>query len=1405
MLLTSCFATNVHSQSLNDHLILANIDGLDAANVTLQDNQGYIWFGDHRGLHRYNGYEIKSFSYDKSNPLSLSNNNVTSLYIDLKGTLWVGTNQGLNQYNALTESFTRIKTTDTDNWNNLAINSILIDKQGIVWLATLHSGVVRYNPEQNQFHALALTSPTPASNLNNTSNSFWDIKQQTDGTIWIASTLGLYKLDFDYGQNTITSSHIYTPKNSNLTHSDILSLAIDKQQNLWIGTQSGLNFYHQQHKTFSQPANTPLKSAKISNLTFDKQNNLWLATWGAGIYQIDETNVKHIQKNGHFEQINLNEIKQLSGENATKVADISNHIYTLYSDHNGILWILTANGIHKLPIHSLNIEYVKHNHQITANAIHQIGQSFNLSGEFVTNILADQQGYLWFATNNALTRYHVDSKTTDYYTHQPTKTNSLPSNNIAAVYQDNSQQIWVATDKGLAQFNPQSNDFTSIAVNLTPEQDSHQQNAISAISEDNQGNLWLASKTGLLKYSRTSKRFTLIKDKQLPSIINSLMYDGLDTIWIGSHLKNLTAYSLSTGTFNTIQDSQGSPIYEIYDLKLVTDGAIWIASSQGLALIDKHQNVTHYKDQSHSDNDIRSIEIDRSGTLWLGTAIGIKSFDPQKKQFTLFNQAHGLLNNSYRGTSSAIDKNGRLYFAGNIGLEHFMPQKLKRHTLPPQLVLSELLIDNRPTPIKPNQTGQNPNIFSLPRAINYLNTITLSHQHNIFSFNFAALNFITERQNQYAYRLTGFNDYWIYTNSKNRHATFSNIPPGEYQFELKAANHDNIWSPIKTIQITILPPWWRSTLAYTFYAILLICTFTITYRWRTGTLIATNKQLTQQLQQRNKTIGELISQKENMFATIYHEHRTPLTLIQNPAERLNNEQHQPSSSTNANLAPNNKNDKRHAPRLIRMVEQLVKTNKGSTGDERHHYRLKNTLDYLMTSFEQVFAKAQLTVSVSRYNDVTLSLKPDTLEIILTNLISNAVKYTPHGGSININIETHKNHVAITISDNGIGIAAKDQVQIFDHSTAKPPKHHNAQKKIGLAFIKDLVQSNQGKIELTSALNQGSSFTVTLPISKNKHNDPQPSATSKQYIAVEVSNLSNKQQLEQLSNHNDSQSVEHKPLVLIIDDNQDLLHLIEEILSPHFDCQLASNGEQGLQMAQEYLPDLVLSDIMMPGISGLEVLSELKSSSLTAHIPVVLLTAKGDAETRIEGWKNRADEYISKPFHNQELVARINNILAIRKMSSSRYQQQFAHLTSQTNHEIDSEQNNQQQSDERDIDQLDIVSQHFSEQLEQVLAHHYHDEHLTVATIAQELALSQRQLIRKTKSLLGMTPNESLRAFRLKQAAKFLRQGQTPSTITFNVGFSSHSYFGLCFKAQFGCTPTEYRKQHLNKSSKGTEQ
>ena len=1438
-LVCTIYSLNSYSKVLRGYTQDITIAELNYAYAALQDQRGYLWFGNRSGLHRFDGNRLHSYTQQTQGGLSSSH--VRALYIDHNQTIWVGTNKGLNRYNPISQTLTHITDANNPELNNINISAMLMDKHGLLWISTRSHQLVKYNPQDKSLSPVQISQTEQQPQTDGTQD-FTDIKQDANGDLWLASRNGLYQLSFDANNQKLTTSNRFTTQNSALKSNFIIRLGVDKHQNIWIGTNEGISYYHLTSKkltSIEQVANpnNQLNDINISSFSLDKQHNLWIGTWGKGVHIINQDQQQLIdQQQGFNQQITLSYDSFVYQNQATDDI-LSNEIFYLLADENAMMWIITAGSIKTLNTSTLAVNHFKYisnfDRAETTSPKPLQQREFSLPNLYVRGIYQDSQGYLWLASYKGLSRYHPIKQTIQYFYHQPDNPNSLPSNHSISIFEDHQQQIWIGTQLGLARFNQPTNDFTRISPTtfITDNQthtyiDNIFNFGVQTIVQDSQNNIWISNDNKLLKLNLQELSFSqyvlsTTNQKLNPQQkITTVEYDGQHSFWIGTNQLGLSKFDLISNTFSDLINLDNAPNSAINDILIQSPNKIWLATGNGLTLfngqVNSQSQFTHFHDTSKPIMAYQALELDGQNNLWIATDKGLKSFNTDDYTFKNYDKSHGIQNNrEFIRQASFKATDGSMYFAGSQGVDHFDPQDLRVSQENYSVILTDFLLANRPVKIAAAQNSSNsePNTklsvkqneqFTLTKSIDYLDELTLNHYHNVFGFKFGTFNFINPEHTRYSYRLKGFDSNWLTTDNNIPIATFTNIPAGKYLFQVRATTKDNDWSNSKNLLIKILPPWWQTTIAYYLYALIIIIILHASYRWRTASIIAKSETLEKQVNERTETISKLMAQKDRMFANISHEFRTPLTLISAPAERLLarvQKSHTPPD--NQEISKSTTTIIRNSERLLRMVEQLIEYAKSESNSDKiglQYYSLKQTINYLITCFDSTFAAKKLTVTVKPFEDVVLLLKPDALEIMLTNLLSNAVKYTPNNGTITIDVSQQQQQVAISIKDTGIGIADADKKRIFERFGRAQTKTDNpAGTGIGLALVKQILEANQGHINLVSEPNQGSCFTITLPIAdttKQQITPSQPSSTSKQIAALEVSNLVNNETLKANSlvlNPDLNQDIEpqhNSPQILVIDDNQELLNLICDILSPHFQCQLAIDGEQGLELAQQQLPDLVISDLMMPGISGLDVLSRLKSDPLTSHIPVVLLTAKGDTESRIEGWKNRADEYISKPFNDQELIVRINNILTIRKMLSSRYQQQFAqHSTAQQT-------SVQNQTNKENESELDEAATDFSQQLEKTLEQHYQDENLSVTTIAKQMALSSRQLTRKTKTLLDLAPNECLRAYRLKKAAELLDEGHTPSTIAFEVGFNSHSYFSACFKAKFGCTPSNYRKNTL---------
>ena len=909
------------------------------------------------------------------------------------------------------------------------------------------------------------------------------------------------------------------------------------------------------------------------------------------------------------------------------------------------------------------------------------------------------------------------------------------------------------------------------------------------ITLDEQGDIWVglynaAGKvSGVYHYESGKNAYTAYSS--LWTVSTLLAVD--NHVLAGTRRNGLQVMDRDTGQWQRIE-LDGVNTDRIWQIIRDSHGNIWLATQDAGLLRFDLRSLTLESMASklpEAGPRIAGLVEDSSGLLWLATPNGIIRFDPVAEKSDLLSNQLGLRLTGYNHNMLTQMGNGDILMGSYTGTVQFSPAAIADMLNEPQqqypLLLSDFRLFNTPQDLAIG-TG----IDGKAKHINYTDRLSLSYKDAWFSLAFSSSNFNDLSAVRYAWQMAGFNDQWVETDATNRIASFTGLQPGEYTLKIKASHADGSWpDAYRSLAVNIAPPWWQTWQAYVSYVVLAIVILTLGYRLRVRALVSRAQELEQKVEQRTETINQLMAQKERMFANISHEFKTPLTLILNPLESLLGGEKQQEKAQKLGMM------KRNGQRLLRMVDQLLQLSHLETvqDDEVKHYSLKEALERLLTSFEPLFESRALTLSRPTFDDVVLSMKGDALEIILTNLISNAVKYTPEKGHIAIAVKPSGKRVTIEVSDTGIGIDEDNQKLVFNRFTRANDKHESIPGAgIGLALVKELVDSHDGTITLRSVVNQGSTFSVQLPVYEvdpakvtTLHGPGQAAALDIESMMDSVPEVAGIQ----VEIADDDAS---RPVILLIDDNADMLSLLTDTLSGRFQCLTASDGEQGIAMAKEYLPDLVISDVMMPGISGYEVVKVLKEVEATSHIPVILLTAKGDVQSRIEGWRHSADEYLAKPFNGEELHMRIDNLLSIRKLLRARFQRDFvAPQVDKPNGKTISF-----EPEVRDREpELADAHQRFIDRINAILEKHYSDESLDVAQLADNLAMSPRNLNRKMRSILDLTANETIRGFRLKKAAELLHQGGAPSAVAFEVGFSSHSYFSKCFKAQFSCLPSEY--------------
>ncbi|MFT4927218.1 MAG: signal transduction histidine kinase/ligand-binding sensor domain-containing protein [Phenylobacterium sp.] len=1228
-------------------------DGLSQISVeaTIQDSKGFLWFATHDGLNRYDGYQFKHFRHDPEDITSLSDSDIRVIYEDTKGTLWIGTKSGgLNKFDRKRQRFTRF-VSDHNDPNSLSHNqvtAIVEDKQGLLWIGTLGGGLNQYHPATNQFSHLTHQPSKPNSLSSNHIRTMIIDKQ---GLLWIGTNGGgLNQLDSKTGHFKHFRHQPANPQS--LSHDAVYALYQDNQDTLWIGTYGGgLNKYQPQTQSFvsfrHQPAN-PLSLSNDNIWAIHQSHNgmLWVGTDGGGLNGFN-LQAPLGQPSMHHYQHHSSDPNSLS----------HNAVRSIYQDSRGLLWVGTlAGGVNKVNTKQWHFGHVKHHpadfnslsHNIVlsiyqdskdnlwvgtlggglnkkqhnsdrfAHFQHQSGDASSLSDNNIWSVLEDSSGTLWVGSQNGLNQYDATTGSFKHFKHDPqdqqslshSLNHSLSHNWVRNIFEDSNKTLWIATwGGGLNRFDPKQQSFTHFS-HQPGDPHSLSSNFISDIFEDTKGLLWLPTVGGgLNKFDRKSERFSHYRhDKNKP---DSLSHNSVTTFY---------------------QDSKGS---------------FWVGTFGGglNKYIAQSDSFKHYREKDGLANDaVYSILEDQHGYLWLSSNKGLSKFNPDTETFKTYDVTDGLQSNEFNGHSGFKNKHGELFFGGINGFNRFYPDTIKDDKQPVKIVFSDFLLFNQTVPIQSGQSQQD-QVFSLPGVINELNQLSIGHQQNLISFEFAALDYASPMKNKYQYKLQGLDDNWITADARIRRATYTNLPSGDYTLRVKASNHDGYWNE-QGIAINIHvdpPPWltWWAWLLYGLVVLLLVLAFVHVQRSKIQQERALNLQL--------KQVDKL---KDEFLANTSHELRTPLNGIIGLAESLIDGATGPlSDKTNANLAMVVSSGKRLA-NLVNDILDFSKLKNRHLALNTQPVGLHSMADVVLTLSQPLLGHKPIKLINAISTDLPPALADESrLEQILHNLVANAIKFTD-SGTVTISAAQRDNTLEISVTDTGIGIAENQFTTIFGsfEQIQGSVERLYSGTGLGLSVSKQLVELHGGQISLASTLGKGSSFRFTLPLGQQTalqaplQTLPQAPLQTGQQTVTRLHSLVNEENVSVPQRTNDG----HQFRILLVDDEP----VNRQVLFNHLSLQNyqligAASGEEALQVIKNDAPfDLVLLDIMMPRLSGYEVCQKLREDYPVNDLPVIFLTAKNQVADLVQSFAAGANDYLSKPVNKHELLTRVETHLRL---------------------------------------------------------------------------------------------------------------------------------------------------------------
>jgi len=1377
-LLSFLITINCLSQNQLKFRHLTVKDGLSNNNVlcVLQDQKGFLWFGTTNGLNRYDGYSFKVYQNVVSDSTSLSDNRIRAMAEDIQGRIWIGTNNGLNCFEPVSETFRHFNYSENDltTISNNRITRLFYSKNNILWIGTEN---------------------------------------------------GLNKFDLVTHKNTRLTDQLKT--RTNAIAYEITSITEDAGGSIWIGMWWGglkkINPETLQITSFFSKPNykNGISNDNVLSVFCDKENILWIVNYMGGIRKINPVTSSYLSVIGLEDKLDLGALTQ---------------------DHNGNIWIKGEPG-------SINI----YNTQTYKNTV-QTNRSFDassISTGSVSQIFCDKTGIMWIATDKGISYYDPQSQKFLKYYHQ---LNLGKRDFCKSFYQDELGNIWIAVwDLGLVKFNPLTNETKLISHNNSdPNSLSH--NRINGIAADNQGFIWAATNNGIsvvepstakvinkLYYSNDNSPAVVnginaqttgdqsnffwmvygdsliilkVTDQQkivLPlSGYGSLNYaqvkciteDSNKNLWIGTEYSGLFFYPTSTAIlinyiFNASnnQTISSNTINEIFQSR---NGNIWIATPNGLNLYDSnHQSFeTYTKHTGLSSNECISVKEDSRGRLWILTPLGIDVFERETGKIVKYNDTDGIMLNS----DGLVQNKQGLLFAGHAenGFYSFNPDSISENVIRQKVYLTDFFLYNQPVAVSSKGTKS-----PLQKSILETDEIILNHRQSVFGFEFSVLNYYDQSKNQYEYKLDGFDDRWFLADVNNRRITYTNLNSGTYVFRVKTAN--GIWQDNAgetKIKITILPPFWKRWWAYVLYFIAIFGLLLFIRKYFIDKERLQHEIAIKKLEASNTF--EVAQMKQRFFINVSHEFRTPLTLIAGPVEKLiANIDHIDRTKLLDSLLLINRNTKR----ISQLTNQLLDFRKIETGSMKLSLGsgdLVRTITEIANGFNSLAEKKQVDYQIVAEklpeSDRVHWFDADKIDKIVNNILSNAFKFTPNYGKITIRINEAKSvktnnsdvpvksdtglnslYVVFTVEDTGVGME-KDQLEkIFErfYQVDSTNKLTSDGTGIGLALTKELVSLCNGRIEVDSEVGIGSRFTVRLPVDLSELSNYEISNET-------ISNISSSNSPEVLQKETpENKKIDTEaPIILIVEDNEDMRSYIRDILVEKYQIIMADNGRQGLEIARNILPDLIISDVMMPEMDGYQLTGELKNDQRTSHIPVVLLTALSSIENMKKGLENEADDYLTKPFDEELLILTVRNLIQSRQRLKAIYS---AHLKSTVlnSNQIDL---NPKQPD------LITTEKKFLAKIMSVIEKHMDNVDFDVQMFASEIGMESSVLHRKMKAVINQSPGDFIRAMRMKRAAQLLADKSLPiGEIAFRVGFADNTrYFSTAFRKYFGKSPREFQ-------------
>lgn len=1312
-------------------------DGLAANRVysILQDSCGFMWFGTDDGLSRFDGIKFKNY-YLSEYINATTSNSVKRIFIDRRGKMWIGLDSGIVIYDSQTDTFRPFNAkTETGETIQTYVVDMIEDNDGEVWIATNGKGLYRFSP--NDEIRLRVYRNIPGESNCISQNILMTLQQDSKQNIWIGTySEGL--CCFDKHKNTFV-----TYKRSNLPDSlsdnSIQKIFEDSHGNLWIGTfQNGLDLFNPATRTFT-------------NYQDKSSNNLLYHIHDIKEYRPGELFISSDNGIGIF-KADKGEIIQSDNPNLKIRTEANKFIYSIYIDKEESLWLGSYfDGIKFYSAFQNNFKYYSCSLSATAQA-----------GKVVNVIKEGKDDQYWIGTDdNGIFRFNA--KTQEITPFRDAASIGTTYYCIHDLLVDGDKLYAATYGRGMEVFDLKTGKVESYLYN--PEDStSISSSRVFILYKASNGCIYVGTSNGICCYNPQQKKFTRMGS--FAGRISAIIEDYHGKIWIGTSISGLYSYNIKTGKTTAYQRSDNpNSITKNVITTLAIDNRkrLWVGTyGQGLCRYNEDSdNFTRY-DHLELPNKIITSIIPKGDLLWISTNKGLAVYNPDTEYLKTYSKSNGLYNEQFTPRSGVESSDGKLFLGSTGGFCYFFPQDLRENTYNPPVVLTNMTIFGK-------EVQANIPDSPIQRSIGYTDEIILEYNQSMIGFDFAALSYIAPKENNYQYMLEGLDSGWQFTKGNNNHLSYANLPAGEYVLRIKGTNSDKIWSSNEIqLKIKVLPPFLQSQLAYIIYAIMLLIILLLTVWYY---IKRTEKRQKARMKRLNdEKEKELYNAKIDFFTNIAHEIRTPLSLIIGPLEYL-----MKTTSINNVYGEYLSIIEQNYKRLYALVTQLLDFRKVDSGAYKlsyDSYRVKDTIAKVTCIFELSTRQKKISIDTSSISEkLTMITDEEAFTKIISNLLSNALKYAK--SRISVTAMENDSEIIITVTDDGIGITDQEKTKIFDafYQVKNNSELNKLGIGIGLHMTRSLIQLMNGKIEAKDREDGKSGVAISVHFPKQAAISAAPPMKRVEDTIIAEINAEEGEPESVLPD----EPIKKQYAVMVVDDNPEILDFLSKILSEEYFVISASSGEEALLILEKNNIDLIISDVMMEEMDGFELCGKIKTDINISHVPVILLTAKTDTESKIKGLESGADAYIEKPFSPFHLKAQLRNLLKKREKQQKTYASTpLSDLHSAVHNKLDEE---------------------FMKKCTDIILNNIEDSEFSVSTLAQELGMSRTSVFTKIKGIIGMTPNDFIKITRLKEACRMMIEGEYRVTeIGFLVGFSSSSYFAKCFQKQFGMLPTEFLKK-----------